>query len=64
MNEDTSLKLDIQLMDRRLARMESRIVRLMLHLGLDPHEISLRPERKEDDTCKTNTHSTLAKRSN
>lgn len=61
MNEDTSIKLDIQLMDRRLARMESRIVRLMLHLGLDPHEISLRPERKEDDTCKPNTRSILSK---
>jgi Txe/YoeB family toxin of Txe-Axe toxin-antitoxin module len=64
MAEDTGVKLDIQLMDRRLARMESRIVRLMMHLGLDPHEISPKPERKEDDTCKTSTHSTLAKRSN
>ncbi len=60
MNEDTGIKLDIQLMDRRLARMESRIVRLMLHLGLDPHEISLR-QTKEDDTCKPNTRSILSK---
>lgn len=61
MNADTGIKLDIQLMDRRLARMESRIVRLMMHLGMDPHEVSAKPERQEEAQWNPNTRSTLSK---
>lgn len=54
MNTEPGLKVEIQLMDKRLARMESRLVRLMMHLGLNPHDISYR----QDDRCKPTTPST------
>jgi hypothetical protein len=50
-------KPEAQNIDQRLARMESRIVRIMLHLGLNPREISPR----KDDQCKPTTPSTQSK---
>jgi hypothetical protein len=50
-------KPEAQNIDQRLARMESRIVRIMLHLGLNPHEIS----HRKDDRCKPTTPSTQSK---
>lgn len=64
MSEGTSVKAEVQLIDKRLARMESRLVKLMIHLGADPYDTSGKPEQQGDPRCKTSTPLIQSKRSN
>lgn len=42
-------------LDRRLRRMETRLVKLMLHLGMNPYSPDEQPEQYEQ--CQQSTHS-------